>query len=269
MVDGEDDQVGEVLDLAEFPEDNDPDNDNAPPVIAFADDPAAEADETPLIKQLRGQIRDLSRKANRTQDSGVSVDPEPVIPAKPNLEALDWDQDRFDAEYDKREAAMAAQAEWKVRQAQREQQRKAFDDEQARSIDQQRNALGVSDYEARAASVKETLSDQQLAILVAAADNPAQLIYALGRSQSRLDQIAGQDNLAKFAAMVGRMEKDIRVSKRKPAAVETGVRGATAPLASGGVDKKLERLEKEAEATGNRSKIQAYKRELRAAQRAA
>ena len=273
MIDGADDTPiaeGEVLELAGFPEDDAPSpiegEEDEFPVIAFSDDPEEGEDETPLIKQLRQQVRDLSRKVNRRADEPeVSNDPEPVVPPIPQIEDFEYDTDRHSEAIKARDAARDAHAEWRHRQTERESKRQTAEQERARAIEQQRKSLGVSDYEARAAEVHDRMSEQQIAILVSGADNPAQLIYALGRSPSRLDQLAGETNLAKFAVMIGKMEKDIRVMKRKAPPPESRVTGATASTAVTNDSKELAKLEAEADRSGDRSKVIAYKRSMKRA----
>ncbi len=235
-------------------------------VIAFSDDEQEE--ETPLVKKLRDQLRDVQRQARRVRNSPADDnDPEPQVAERPRSVAdFDYDEDRFNAAIDEHLAAKEQHTEWKGRQTARDNARKATEEEQAKRVEQQRKALGVSDYDARSATVKDTLSDSQLAILINGADNPAQLIYALGRSQTRLTLLSGEENLARFAVMLGKMEKEIKVTKRTAANPESVVRGATATFTQSN-DKHLAMLEREAEKTGNRSKIQAYKRQLK--QRAA
>lgn len=236
-------------------------------IIAFADETGEPEEETPLIRKLREQIRTLSRKAAAPRPE-TNNDPEPVVIPRKTVEDFDYDNEKWNEYDDARQKSIEDHAEWKVRQAQRETEAKAREESQARQIEQQRKALGVTDYEARAAEVKDALTDQQLAILVSAADNPAQLIYALGKSQSKLSLLSAEDNLARFAAMVGKFERDVKVTKRKAPDPERVVRGATAPTAMLDADKHLERLEREAERTGDRSQVIAYRRSLRQKQAA-
>jgi hypothetical protein len=77
---------------------------------------------------------------------------------------------------------VAAHAEWKARAKERETAGTRAAEEQARQLEQQRKTLGVGDYEERSATVKDRLTDAQLGILINGAQNPARLIYALGRS---------------------------------------------------------------------------------------
>lgn len=231
-------------------------------VIAFADDEQEE--ETPLVKKLRDQLREAQRRANRQRAEVVEDDPEPFVPDEPSEDDAGWDFDKFREAMRAREKAVLAHADWKARQAERDSARQRAADEQAKRVEQQKNALGIKDYDARSETVQATLSEQQLAVLINAADDPARMIAALGApgAASRLAMLAGEGNLARFAAMLGKMEKEIKVIKKTAPAPESQVRGATATLTQT-EDKHLARLEREAEKTGDRSAIQAYRREQR------
>jgi hypothetical protein len=236
-------------------------------VITFADEGDDETEATPLVKKLREQIRDRDRKLSQMRRAPApanDADPEPTIPDRPRtLADFDYDEDRFSQAMDAHVEGKERHVEWRQREEKRKGERGAQEAEQARQIEQQRKALGVGDYDVKAGLVRERLTDAQMAILINGADNPAQMIYALGRSESRLDMLCGEDNLAKFAVMLGRMEKDIKVTKKSAPTPESRVRGATASVAIGGSDKQLERLEKEAERTGDRSKLIQYRQTLK------
>lgn len=235
-------------------------------VISFGEDgDAEEADETPLVKKLRDQNRQYARelKRMRTAPASSSDDPEPGIPARPSLEALDYDQDKFDAAIDAREEAIKRYAAWERRNEEREAVRKRQADDEAKQVEQQVKSLGVSDYQDRASAVRDRLTDQQMAVLINAAENKAKLLYALGRSETKLEELASIDNLARFAARCGQLEKEIRVAKKQAPAPESRVRGATASTAVSDDSKELAKLEAEADRTGDRSKIVAYRRQLR------
>lgn len=235
-------------------------------VIAFADDEQEE--ETPLVQNLRDQIRDRDRRLaqSRRAPTVTDDDPEPQVAERPRSVAdFDYDEDRFNAAIDEHLAAKEAHGAWKFRQAEREATDRAAQEERAKRFEQKKNALGVKDFDTRRDTVTSVLSEHQIAVLLSGVVDPARMIAALGTpgAASRLSLLAGEENLARFAVMLGNMEKEIKVTKRTAAAPETMVRGATASLVSGGVDKHLERLEKEAERSGDRSKVQAYKRQLK------
>lgn len=257
---------GEEIEFTEIEgEDNVPaDNEEAEDtVIGFSDEEEA-VDETSLVKRLRDQNRELSRRLHQKAKANDADDPEPKVSDEPGaLSDYDYDEDRFRDAWTKHKSELKAHVEWQAREASRKSQREQAQNEQTRRVEQQRRALGVRDYDDRAAIVKDRLSEAQLGILINAADDPARVIYALGRSETRLDMLASEENLAKFAATIGKLEKDIKVSKRKAPAPESMVRGATASSAVSGDDKYLAQLEKEAERTGDRSKIIAYNRQRR------
>lgn len=263
MIDGTDHEPLELTQEVGFADE--PQEELAPEeevVVSFGDEPEEGVEETPLIKQLRDQNRQQARELKRLRGSPPSndADPEPTIPEEPELEAFDYDPDKFKEANRAREKALLAHMDWKQRNAERTAAQQRAADEQAKQTEQQKRALGVTDFETRAATVKDRLTEQQLAVLINASDNPAKMLYALGRSETRLEELAGIDNLAKFAARAGQMEKDIRVSKKTAPAPESRVRGATASTAVTGSDKELAKLEAEAAKTGDRSKLAAYRR---------
>jgi hypothetical protein len=96
-------------------------------------------------------------------------------------------------------------------------------------------------------------------------DNPALVIYALGKNPAKAKELAAVTSLSRFAVLAGRLETEVKTSKRasKPQP-ETSITG----LAPGGItgsDATLERLRAEAMRTGDLSKVTAYKRQLRSA----
>lgn len=273
MIDGVENEPLELETLAEdgetvvgfADEHGEPESDGEETVIAFADEPEEGEEEVPLVKKLRTQLREaqsrLRHVARQPAANDADADPEPVVPPRKRIEEFDYDQDKADEYAAAREAALLERVKWEQRQGDREAQRKRAQDDQAKQIEQQKRSLGVGDYDQRAEVVKDTLSEAQLAILINGADNPAQMIYALGRHQNKLDMLAGEENLAKFAVMIGKLERDIKVQKRKAPEPESRVRGATASLAVGD-DRELARLEKEAERTGDRTKIRQYRKAM-------
>ncbi len=260
----DDDDTGETLELeVEVPEFEEEESDV---VIAFADDETEEEPE--LVKKLRDQIRDRDRKLAQFRRAPVAADddPEPLVPDEPSEDDAGWDFDKFREAMRAREKAVLAHADWKARQTERDNARNAAQARQSKRVEQQKNALGAKDYDAKIERVKEALSPEQLAVIINAAENPAKLLYALGGSEARLAELAGEENLARVAGKAYAMEGKITMGKKTAPAPETMVRGATGTL-SHGTDKHLERLEKEAERTGDRSAVQKYKRSLK--QRAA
>ena len=89
-------------------------------LIGFADEEGAEEEETPVIKRLREQNRELAKKLRqRNVPQNDTTDPEPVIPAKPTLADFDYDPDRFEAAMDGYVAAKDDHLAWQRREDQR------------------------------------------------------------------------------------------------------------------------------------------------------
>jgi hypothetical protein len=101
----------------------------------------------------------------------------------------------------------------------------------------------------------------QQAVIVKAAADPALFLYALGKSEAKRAELAKIQDPIKLAAAVARMEGAVKVTTRKAPAPDRAQRGS-APM-PGGADKELEKLEKEADRTGDRTKVIAYKRALK------
>ncbi len=273
---GEEDQIDtEELVLEDevvgFEDEQEEDGDGGETDIHFSDEEQGEEPE--LVKKLRSELRERDRKLAqyRRAPAVVDDDPEPVVPEEPSEDDAGWDFDKFREAMRAREKAVLAHADWKARQAVRDNARTAAANEQAKRVEQQKNALGIKDYDTRSQTVREILSEPHLAVLINGAKDPARLIAALGApaAGANLSLLAAEENLARFAFLAGDMERKIKVTKKSAPAPESQVRGATASLISGGVDKHLERLEKEADRTGDRSKVIQYRREQREKKRAA
>jgi hypothetical protein len=249
------------------PQGEDQDDDEV--VVSFGDDEEApssdEERDTDLARHLRAELRrrdkeilELRRSAPPSQAQTIEVGD------KPTLEGCDFDADTFEAEYEAWQGRKTAkeQSEAQARKAQEDQQ--AAWNKELEAITAQKAKLGFKDYDRAAEEVKSTLSDLQQAIIVKAASTPAQaatLIYALGKNPQRLAAIATIQDPVKLIAELVRMEGKLTVSTRKAPEPERIARGSQ-PL-SAGRDKELERLEKEADRHGDRTKVIAYKRTLR------
>jgi len=233
-------------------------------IITFADEVDADVSENAVIRSLRQQLKnERSRRLQGATALNNHPDPEPDIPARPkSVEDFDWDVERFNSALDAHLAGKDEHSAWKAREEKRLSERTAHEAERGQKFEQQRKALGVRDYEARAALVRDRLSEEQLFHLIDKSDNPAQIIYALGRSESRLDALASEQDIGAFIFKLGQNSKDIKVTKKTAPTPESRVRGASAPMAIGG-DKQLEKLEKDAAKTGDRTKLIQYRQSLK------
>jgi hypothetical protein len=209
------------------------------------------------------EIRELKQQlAEKTTTQAVSV-----LGVKPTLEGCDFDTDRFETEltgwHERKRAAdeQAAKQQKATEDAQKAWQTKLDGYKTAKA------SLKVSDFEDAEAVVLESTNVTQQGIIVSGADTPANVIYALGKNPAKLKELASIKDPVKFAFAVAKLETQLKVTPRKaPPAPEKVVRGSAAAV--GVTDPKLERLEAEAARTGDRTKIAAYRREIREKQQA-
>lgn len=236
-------------------------------VISIGDEPIEEAKEQApeWVRDLRRADREKSKRIKELEaklQSVVSPEAKPItLGKKPSLsdDGIDYDAELFEQRL----------TEWHERKRQIEQQ----ESEQKRERDAQEQAwkdrldayakskesLKVKDYEDAEAVAQETLNVTQQGILVQGADNPALIIYALGKNPAKAKELAGIKDPVKFAFAIAKLETQLKVTNRKaPPPPEKVVQGTG--RASGAIDSTLERLRAEAEKTGDMSKVMAYKR---------
>ena len=214
------------------------------------------------VRELRKADREKARRIKELEaklNASVATENKPVaLGAKPKLENHDYDTEKFEA----------ALNDWyerkRVSDQQVEQQRQAekaqHDAWQSRleSYGKARAELKVRDFEDAEATAQEVLDVTQQGIVVQGADNPAMVIYALGKNPKKAKEIAGIKDHVKFAFAVAKLEKELKVTNRKEAPPpERAIHGTG--RVSGAVDSTLERLRSEAEKTGNYTKVIQYK----------
>ena len=114
----------------------------------------------------------------------------------------------------------------------------------------------------------EALSQTQQAVVLQGSDNPALVVYALGKNPKRAKELAAVTDPVKFAFAVAKLEAQLKVQPRsKPPAPERGVPAGTAPV-GGSSNQTLERLRAEAERTGDYTKVARFRQQMKDKQRA-
>lgn len=202
------------------------------------------------------RIRELEEKLKAPAPSEQSVD----VGAEPTLESAEYDEDRFKSEW----------KAWNKRQADRDEQERKKQEEgvkaqqawQAKldSYASAKTALKVKDYDDAEASAKDVLNVTQQGIILSGAENPAIVVYALGKNPKKAQELASITDPVKFAFAVAKLETQMKVTPRKTAPLpESTVRGNA--RVSAGIDSTLERLRAEADRTGDRSKVASYMRQ--------
>ena len=273
----ENDEAFEAIDLdsqdetiAVLDEDEEVDEDEI--VISIGEESPPQEEETRAPKWVRElrksnrekerQIRELEAKLNATATETKPV----ALSAKPTLEGCDYDSD----EYENKLAAWYEQKrEHDAAEAQIEAQRDAEAKEWQGKLDSYAKAkasLKVRDYEEAEAFALDTFNVTQQGIVLQGAENPAHLIYALGKSQKRAKELASINDPVKFAFAVAKLEKELKVTNRRAAPAPERIVQGTGRV-SGAVDSTLERLRDEAARTGNMTKVLQYKRQKQTASR--
>ena len=257
---------------AEAPEDDTPEEEEGEVVVTFGDEapppePEPAPDSNPL-KLQRERIKELERQKRELEDKLRAKDapiPETPLGPKPKLEDYDYDADKFELAYDdwvgrKRQAdERAAQAQAEVRAKEEAWQAKLADYGQAKA------KLKVPDYEEAEERIQQLFDVTQQGVMIAGADNPALLVYALGKYPAKAKELAAIKDPVKFAFAVAKLETQMKTTSRPraaPPAPDTPIK-STAPSRSA-VNATLERLDQEALRTGDRSKVVAYMRQMRA-----
>ena len=228
--------------------------------------PEEQARAPDWVRELRKSHRELQRRNRELEEKAkvVAVEVKPQVGKKPTLEDLDYDAERYEAAlsswYDQKRRADEVEA--KAREAAAAQDR-AW---QAKldSYGKAKAELKVRDYEDAESIAQETFSVTQQGVMLQGAENPALVIYALGKNPTKAKELSSISDPVKFAFAVAKLEAQLKVTPRKaPPPPERAVRG-TAPV-SGTVDSTLERLREEAARTGNMSKVMAYRRQQKRA----
>ena len=207
-------------------------------------------------REKERKIRELEAKLNTTATETKPV----ALSAKPTLESCDYDSDEYEQkladwyeqkrEYDAAEASVAAQ---------RDAEAKAWQDK-LDSYAKAKASLKVRDYDEAEATALDTFDVTQQGIVLQGSDNPALLIYAIGKNAKRAKELASINDPVKFAFAVAKLETQLKVTNRKAATAPERTINSGGGRLSGAIDSTLERLRAEALKTGDLSKVMAYKR---------
>ena len=227
-------------------------------------DEEAHSEAPAWVKELRKSHRELQRENRELKaKQAVQVETNPAVQVgeKPTLESCDYDADDYEAkladwydkkrEYDalvekKKAEQQAVEAEWNQKVA---------------GYEQAKASLKVADYDDAEAMVQELFNVTQQGILLQGAEKPELLVYALGKNPKKAKELARITDPVKYAFAAAKLEAQLKVSKRNAPAPERTVRGSGG--VSGVVDSTLERLRRDAEKTGDYTKVVQYRKSKR------
>jgi hypothetical protein len=262
-VDEEEIEVDEPVDEVE-PEDTEE------VVVSIGEEAPPPEDHTPApewVKELRKTNRELQRQNRELQARVQAAPPETkpvVIGNKPKLEDHDYDADKYEEAltnwFDRKRQAdeVNAKQEAEVMNQQKAWQAKLDGYGKAKA------ELRVKDFEDAEEVAQQVFSITQQGVLLQGADNPALVVYALGKNPAKAKELAEIKDPVKFAFAVAKLEKDLKVTNRRQAPAPERIISGTG-RSSGAVDSTLERLREDAARTGNMTKVIAYKAQKRSA----
>ena len=221
------------------------------------------------VRDLRKEYRNEKRRSKELEQKIAQLEQgsAPVsqpLGDKPTLEGVDYDTERYEKElaswYEKKrshdEKQSVAQSQQKAVQKEWETKLESYHSSKAE--------LKVKDYDFAEDVVQDSLSVMQQGMIVQGADNPALVVYALGKNPKKAKELASITDPVKFAFAVAKLETNLKVTKRKASSKqEKKISGTGRP--SGSVDNTLERLRAEAEKSGDYSKVFQYKKQRQSA----
>lgn len=210
-------------------------------------------------QEAKKRAAELQRKLDAQSQGAVGApDPGP----EPTLEDCDYDQDllkkrvreHMEATQRKQaaDAEQARRAQESVRMAQA-----LVDGYNAKKALFSKRVRGYADAES---TVIAMMSPERQDVLLKVAEDPARLVYALGRRPDKLEELAKENDRDRFVAKLKKLEVSINVKKGTPTPPEERVSGSGSPGPAGST---LERLRAEAAKTGDYSKVNAWKRQQR------
>lgn len=265
-VDTGDDEEGEGSASPET-EDEDSDAGDEQLVITLGDgdesDPEDEKAAPPWVKDLRKEnrakdrrIRDLERQINTSAAPAA-----PVVGPKPTLEASGGDQAKYETDFEawsQRKAVAESAAREQQAAAQKVTERWQ---QHLASVEAEERRMGLAKPDEARETFESTFSIMQQAIVLEAAKDSrtaAMLRYALGRNTAAAERVRAIESPVKFAVAIGDLMRNMKATKKSaPPAPERRPSPGSAPGSA--VDNNLDKLRKEAEKSGNLTKLLAFK----------
>ena len=220
------------------------------------------------VRELRKTNRELQRQNRELQSklqTSAQTETKPVVLGpKPKLEDHDYDADKFEEAlagwFERKRKADEMQA---AQEAEVMNQQKAWK-AKLDGYGKAKAELRVKDFEDAEAVAQELFNITQQGVMLQGADNPALVVYALGKNPKKAKELSDIKDPVKFAFAVAKLEKELKVTNRRAAPAPERIVSGTG-RSSGAVDSTLERLREEAARTGNMTKVIQYRSQKRSA----
>lgn len=259
-------------------DDEEDEDDEGEIVVSIGDDDPDEdedltveqEDDSDTIKKMRAAFKDKSEQGKERDARLKELEDKEAErqAAKDKIELRDKPK-RDDYEYgqdDKYDDDLIAWNEDKkkhdAKKQSKEDEAKQFQttyDDRLQGFNTRKKSIAVDDYDAVENKIKGYLSDEQQSIGVYTLNKPEMVFLALSRNSKELERISKITEPLILASELGKIEARLKTTKRKAPPPETRLKGTAA--IGGASDKHLEKLERDSEKTGDRTKILKYKRE--------
>ena len=184
-----------------------------------------------------------------------------TLEAKPTLEECDFDSGQYEKKladwFEKKTEIDKAKAKEKAKQ---EEEKKLWQ-QTVQTYEEKKKALKVSDYNDAEDTLSEIANETQIGIIVQGAENPALVVYALGKNSKKAKELCQIKDPVKFSFAIAKLESSLKVTKRKVKTSPEKIVESKQGLSDS--NKTLEKLRKEAERTGDYTKVTEFKRKLK------
>lgn len=235
-------------------------------VVSIGDEEPEEEDDASVsesIRELRKNYRELQKDKRKLEEQlklnkAASEKNELKLSKKPTLEDFDYDAEQY-------ESSMEAWYEQKRKFEEQENKKRQLEREAAEQWEKKLQAYGLAkaslkarDFDDAEYVAQETLSPTQQAIILQGSENPALVVYALGKNPKKAKELAAINDPVKYAFAISKLENQLKITNRQAPPPEKRISGSTVSV-SGSIDSNLEKLRAEAERTGDYTKVILYK----------
>lgn len=270
-VEEETDESEEETDQEESPDEEESDEDEEERVVLIGEEAPEDDEEKPdapgwvkkvrkVNRKLESENKKLRKELEQRSSAAPQAEPPIEVGEKPTLKSAGYDDKKYEqalTEYYERKRKAEEQEAKKSRE--QEEVQKKWQERQAQYA-AKKTEHSFKDYEDAEELVSNTFSVTQQGIIIQGAEDSALVVYALGKNPKKLEELAKETDPVSFAFKVAKLESQLKVQNKKAPAPEKRVPGKSGGL-SGSEDKTLERLRKEAEKTGDYTKVTKYKRD--------
>ncbi|MGB3465676.1 MAG: hypothetical protein WBA74_10410 [Cyclobacteriaceae bacterium] len=236
-------------------------------IVTIGDEEPEEVEKTPApkwVNELRKKARKLE-KENKELKRGQPTEKKPVkLESRPTFESCDYDEDVFNDKLDKWKED---KRNYELQEAEKEEAKKTANkqwQDKLNNYEEKKRSLKVKDFEEVEEDVVDVLSVEQQGLIVSGSDNPALVVYALGKNKKKLEELAKIKDPIKYVVAIVKLEAQLKVKNGKGSMIpESRVKTSGGTSLNGNSKDVLERLRAEAAKTGDFTKLHAYKRKNR------